>query len=144
MTWVQPTDIIKFRKNYILDYYLPDAIDYFKKINEEKSPRKKNLCIKEIFNCIYNLGKFNEDKVDGTDEELSLLNYTFIKANPQNIFNNCRYMNLFIGDQKNQIEGNQLSKMILLCESIEQFSYKDLINITEKEYREKCFWANNG
>ena len=144
LTWVKPTDMIKFRKDYILDYYLPDAIDYFQKINEEKSPRKKFLCIKEIYNCIYNLGIFNDDKIEGADDELSLLNYTFIKANPESIYNNCRYMDLFIGKQKSKIEGNQLSKMMLLCDSIEKFSIKNLINITEKEYNEKCLLANNG
>ena len=143
LAWIQPTDMIQFHKNYILDYYLPDAIDYFKKINEEKSPRKKFVCIKEIYNCLYNLGKFNEDKVEGADDEIPLLNYTFIKANPQNIYNNCRYMNLFIGEQKNKIEGNQLSKMLGLCEFVENISHKDLINITEKEYKEKCLLVNN-
>ena len=138
LAWIQPTDIINFRKPYILDYYLPDAINYFKKINEEKSPRKKFLCIKEIYNCIYNLGVFNEDKVEGADDELPLLNYTFIKANPENIYSNCLYMNLFIGDQKNKIEGNQLTKMLLLCESVEKITYQSLINITEEEFLKKC------
>ena len=138
LAWIQPTDIINFRKPYILDYYLPDAINYFKKINEEKSPRKKFLCIKEIYNCIYNLGVFNEDKVEGADDELPLLNYTFIKANPENIYSNCLYMNLFIGEQKNKIEGNQLSKMLLLCESVEKITYQSLINITEEEFLKKC------
>ena len=144
LTWIQPTDMIKFRKDYILDYYLPDAIDYFQKINEEKSPRKKFLCIKEIYNCIYNLGKFNDDKIEGADDELSLLNYTFIKANPENIYNNCRYIDLFFGKDKSNLEGNRLTKMILLCDSVENFSIKNLINVTEKEYNEKCLLANNG
>ena len=72
------------------------------------------------------MGKFNDDDVEGADEELSLLTYTFIKANPENIYNNCRYMNLFIGNQKNKIEGSQLSKMFVLCDSIEKISYKEL------------------
>ena len=144
LSWVEPSHLIKFLKNYILDYYLPDAIKYFKKIDEEKSPRKKIICINEIFNCIYNLGKFNDDNVEGADEELSLLNYTFIKANPENIYNNCKYLSLFIGNHKNKIEGNQLSKLLLLCESIEKITYKDLINITEEEYNEKCKLASQG
>ena len=123
---------------------MPDAIDYFQKINEEKSPRKKFLCIKEIYNCIYNLGKFNDDKIEGADDELSLLNYTFIKANPENIYNNCRYIDLFFGKDKSNLEGNRLTKMILLCDSVENFSIKNLINVTEKEYNEKCLLANNG
>ena len=145
LAWVQPTNLIKFHKEYILDYYLPDAINYFKKIVEEKSPRKKLICVKEIFNCIYNLAQFNDDKLDGADEELFLLNYTFIKANPENIYNNCKFMNLFLGEkQKNKIEGNQLSKILLLCDSIEKFTHKDLINITEEEYKEKCKLACQG
>ena len=129
LSWVEPSHLIKFLKNYILDYYLPDAVKYFKKIDEKKSPRKKIICINEIYNCIYNLGKFNDDNVEGADEELPLLNYTSIKANPENIYNNCRYISLFIGNQKNRIEGNKLLKLLLLCESIEKIKYQDLIKL---------------
>ena len=140
LEWVKPTNFKNFSQNYIMDYYLPDAINYFKQIDEEKSPRKKLICIKEIYNCMYNLGMFNNNKVEGADEEMPLLNYTFIKANPRNIYNNCRYMELFLGKNKYNIEGNQLTKMIILCESIENFSYKNLINITEEEFKEKfCY-----
>ena len=142
LEWIQPSNFQNMRQNYILDYYLPDAINYFKRIDEEKSPRKKFICIKEIFNCMYNLGKFNNNKVEGADEEMPLLNYTFIKANPRNIYANCRYMELFLGKGKHNLEGNQLTKIIVLCESFLNISYKHFINVTEEEFKEKCKLAN--
>ena len=128
--------MINTNKNYVFESYLPDAIYYFKKLEEEVSPRKKFICLNEIFNCIYNLGKFNEEKIDCTDKILPLLNYVLIKAKPVKLYDNCRYMNLFLGDKKIRKEGNQLDTLKLLCEKMENFSYKDLFNITETDYEE--------
>jgi hypothetical protein len=144
LCWIQPKHLIPMNKEYILDYYLPDAITYFQRINEEKSPRKKFICLKELFNCIYNLGKFNEDKVEGMDAELNLLSYTFVKAKTPNIYNNCKYMSLFLGDKKYNIEENQLDKITSLCDYYEKFSFENVSNITESEYLENIDLAIKG
>ena len=141
--WIKPYHLFDFRKDYIFDYFLPDAITYFQRIDEEKSPRKKLLCIKEIFNCLFNLGKFNNDEVEGADEEMNLLNYTFIKAKAQNIYTNCQYTALFLEDKKGKLEDNLLTKIISLCDKIAEFSFKDLINISESDYEENCKLAHN-
>ena len=104
----------KDNKNYIFDNYLPDSINYLKQFEKEKSPRKKLLHLNELFNCIYNLGKFNNIKVDGADDEMFLLNYTFIKAIPERIYSNCKYTELFLGDKKIGIEGSQLTKLLAI------------------------------
>ena len=135
-SWIEFSNLEKNNKNYILDSFLPDAIYYFQKLDNEKSPRKKFESLKEIFNCIYNLGEFNENKIDGADDEINLLNFAFIKSKPKNIYTNCRYMNLFLGKKKNQIEGNLLTKLLLLCKTMENFSFKDLYDINETEYIE--------
>ena len=102
--WIKPYHLFNFGKDYIFDYFLPDAINSFQRIDEEKSPRKKLLCIKEIFNCLYNLGQFNNDKVEGAEEEMNLLNYIFIKAKAQNIYTNCQYKALFLEEKKGKLE----------------------------------------
>ena len=142
--WIEPYNLINTNKNYVFESCLPDAIYYFKKLEEEASPRKKFLYLNEIYNCIYNLGKFNEEKIDCTDKIIPLLNYVLIKAKPVNIYNNCRYMKLFLGDKKFQIEGNQLTKLMLLCKKMENFSYKDLFNITETDYEENYKLVTKG
>jgi len=119
----------KDNKNYIFDNYLPDSINYLKQFEKEKSPRKKLLHLNELFNCIYNLGKFNNIKVDGADDEMFLLNYTFIKAIPERIYSNCKYTELFLGDKKIGIEGSQLTKLLAICEKMKSFSIEDLDQI---------------
>ena len=136
--WVELENLIKEKKNYIFDNYLPDTINYFEQFAREKSPRKKLLCIGEIFNCLYNLGKFNEDNVEGADDEIPLLNYAFIKSKPIRIYSNCRYTELFMGKSKFGIEGSQLAKIFGICEQMQNISYKNLFNISELDYNRNC------
>ena len=142
--WIDPSNLLKSNKNYIFDTFLPDAISYFRNIDIEKSPRKKLIYIKEIFKCIYNLGTFNSDKVEGAEDEMPLLNYTFIKANPKNIYSNCKYIQLFLGDKENKEEGNFVTKILAICEKMAKFTFQDMINISESEYEYNCILAKDG
>ena len=108
---------------------MPDSINYLKQFEKEKSPRKKLLHLNDLFNCIYNLGKFNNDKVDGADDEMFLLNYTFIKAIPERIYSNCKYTELFLGDKKLGVEGSQLTKLLAICENMKDFTIENLDQI---------------
>jgi hypothetical protein len=127
--WIDFQNLNKDNKNYIFDNYLPDSINYLKQFEKEKSPRKKLLHLNDLFNCIYNLGKFNNDKVDGADDEMFLLNYTFIKAIPERIYSNCKYTELFLGDKKLGIEGSQLNKLLAICENMKDFTIENLDQI---------------
>ena len=98
--WIEFSNLFQGNKNFIFDNYLPDSINYFQKFENEKSPRKKLLFIKEIYNCIYNLGKFNGDEVEGADEEIVLLNYTIIKSKPERFYSNCMFSECFLGEKK--------------------------------------------
>ena len=142
--WIEFSNIQNSKKKYIFDTYLPDSINYFNKIIMEKSPRKKFIYIKKLYDCIYNLGIFNLDKVEGADEELPLLNYTFIKSKPKNIYSNCKYLELFLGNKESQIEGYYLTKILALCERMSQFSFKDILNMTESDYLLNCDLVEKG
>ena len=136
--WIDFQNLNKDNKNYIFDNYLPDSINYLKQFEKEKSPRKKILHLDELFNCIYNLGKFNNDKVDGADDELFLLNYTVIKAVPERIFSNCKYTELFLGEKRIGIEGSLITKLFSICEKMKHFKFEDLDKITETDYYLYC------
>ena len=142
--WVEPSNIINSKQNIVMDHMLPDAIYYFKKMIEEKSPRKKIICLKEIFNCINNLGLFNGKKFEGVDDEMPFLNYVFIKSNPDNILNNCRYIELFLGEKKDKFEGQKLTELIGLCHLLENYSYNNLFNISISEYELNCDLVKQG
>ena len=142
--WIELPNLINVQKNYVLDSYLPDGINCFKKIIKEKSPRKKLLCIKELLIYLNKVGQFNEERHIDIDFESALLNYTFIKANPKYIYSNCKYINLFLKDKEKQIEGNLIAKIILICEKMAQFSSKDVLNISETEYEDNCELVSKG
>ena len=52
LEWTKPIHFVKDKYFYTFDCFLKDSIFYFRKINQEKSPMKKILAIKEIFNSI--------------------------------------------------------------------------------------------
>ena len=142
--WIELPNLINVKKNYVLDSYLPDGINCFKEIVKEKSPRKKLLCINELMNYLNKLGQFNEERQIDIDFELALLNYTFIKANPKYIYSNCKYINLFLKDKEKQIEGNLITKILIICEKMAQFSSKDAFNISKSEYELNCRLVTKG
>ena len=126
--WIELSNLVNDKKNYVFDNYLPDSIYYFNQLEKERSPRKKISCVKEIFNCIYNLGKFNGKEVDGTDDEMPLLNYSFIKAKPEKIYSNCRYIEIFLKNKKG-LTASLITKLIGICTKMKTLDYKDLYNI---------------
>ena len=141
LSWTEPKNFIKGKKNYVYDSFLPDVIYYFKKIDIEKSPRKKLLNMSNIFKSISNLVDFNngEGKKDlGVDDQMPILNYSFIKAQPLRIYSNCKYMDLYIGDKSSKEEGSQLSQLMGICMYVKDLNYKSLFDVTEDEFKIKC------
>lgn len=139
LVWTKPKHFIENKKNYIFDCFLKDAIYYFKRIEEEKSLMKKILSIKEIFNSIYKLIKFNgDDNKTGIDDLMPILNYAFIKANPERIYSNIRFIDLYIGDLRSKEEGSQLTQLIALCDFICNIQANNLLGIDKNEFTLKC------
>ena len=141
-SWVELKHFVKGKNDYILENFVPDTINNFEQINKEKSPRKKLKCVNNIFKCIYNLAQLNGDMIESTDDSLPILNYVLIKARPENIYSNCIFMKLFLGDKKNKAEGHQLSQLIGICIQISEISASSLFDITDKEFKENCLLAS--
>ena len=119
-------------------------LNYFKQFQTEKSPRKKLVCLQQIFNCIYNLAKFNGDQIKGADDEMPLLNYSLIQSKPLSIYSNCKYTELFLGAKASEIGGSQLTKILGICEKMEKTSFEDFYNLTESDYIYQCDMVNKG
>ena len=142
LSWVEPKNFIREKNNYIFDNFLPDVFASFDKIEKEKSPRKKLLNVSEIFVSIENVVKFNGDNKDlGVDDQITFLNYGFIKAHPLNISKNCQYMDLFLGSKRNKLEGSQLVQLQGICQFVDEIKYSDLINVTKDNFDKNCYMA---
>ena len=139
LAWTKPKHFTENKKIYIFDCFLKDTAYYFKRIEEEKSLMKKILSIKEIFNSINKLIKFNgDDKQTGIDDLMPILNYAFIKANPKIIYSNIRFIDLYIGDLRSKEEGSQLTQLIALCDFISNIQANNLLGIDKNEFTLKC------
>ena len=141
--WIEPCNLIQKKANYEIGSFLPDGIKFVDNFVKEKSPRKKILCMKEIYNCIQKLGTFNGEKIEGFDDLMPLLEFTIIKAKPKNFYTNCKYTELFMTNNSGQ-GANQLTSLIAICESISKINFDSLYNITESEYEENCNLARKG
>ena len=95
--------------------------------------------MQKIFNSINDVLRFNGgDGSCGVDDQMPILNYAFIKARPEHILSNCKYMNLFIGKNKNRYEGSQLTQLSGICEHVMSLTANQLNGITEEEFEQKC------
>ena len=140
LSWVEPKHFIPGKKNYVYDSFLPDVIKDFELLYKEKSPRKKIISMSNIFASISNLVKFNNEGTDniGVDDQMPILNYSLIKAQPQRFYSICRFLDLYIGDLKSKSEGNQLTQLSGICDRVINISYNSLINVTAEEFKIKC------
>jgi len=144
LSWVEPKHFIKTKRKLVYGSFLTDSLKYFNLIDSEKSPRKKFLNMMELFETIKFLLIFNgEGKDMGVDDQMPILNYAFIKAQPLRIYSNVKYMELYIGDKKNKSEGSQLAQLSATCNYISSIQYSNLYEVTKDEFQRKCKEMNN-
>jgi hypothetical protein len=95
--------------------------------------------MKKIFMAINDVLRFNGGEGQaGVDDQMPILNYSFIKARPQHISSNYKFMNLFIGKNRNRSEGSQLTQISGICEHIINLTYDQLNGVSKEEFDEKC------
>ena len=140
LVWTKPRHFIQDQKYFIFDCFMKDAIYYFNKIEEDTSPMKKMQSIKEIFNFIYKLVKFNGENNNqtGIDDLMPILNYALIKAKPERMHSNLKFIDLYIGDLRSKAEGSQLIQLIALCDFICNIEANNLLGISKDEFNFKC------
>ena len=144
ISWAEPKHFIKSKKQLVFGSFLTDVLKFFKLIDTEKSPRKKILNMNEIFNSIGFLLKFNGVGAEaGVDDQLPILTFSFVKAQPLRMFSNAQFMELYIGDKINKNDGSQLTQLLSSCDFIANIKYSSLIGVTSEEFVKKCNEATN-
>jgi len=146
LSWVEPKHFIPGKMNYVYDSFLPDVIKNFNLLSREKSPRKKIKCMSNIFTTISNLVKFNNEGTDdiGVDDQMPILNYSLIRAKPVRINSICRFLDLYIGDLRSKVEGNQLTQLTGICERVFKITSESLLNVTKEEFQTRCTQSSYG
>ena len=143
--WINYNNLIKEEKEYIFDNFLPESINYLKQFEIEKSPRKKLLCLFNLFNNIQDIFKYNENKLIAADDIFFLLEFIMIKAKPEMIYTNCKYVEFFYNNFKSGTKEDYcLTNMLAMCEEINNLSIKSLHHITISDYEENCRLASEG
>lgn len=139
LSWIKLNNLTQMKMNFVYGSFLSDVSKYVNLIDSEKSPNKKIFNVTEIFNSIRFLLEFNGGGKDiGVDDQIPLLNYAVLKAQPLRMYSNAKFMELYIGDKKNKIEGNQLTQLLSICEHIININHSQLIDVSPEEYKEKC------
>ena len=139
LSWTEPKHFIKSKREFVYGGFLADSLKYIDLICKEKSLRKKLANISALFNSIGFLLKFNGiKKDDGFDEQLDILKYVLVKAQPLRIYSNCSLMNIYVNEKKNKIKRNQLDQMLSVCNFILKLKPSELIDVTKEEFEKKC------
>ena len=143
LSWAPLNFFISKQHNYVYDSFLPDVISHFKQIHREKTPKKKMECISNIFVSINNVIKFNDsDGECGADDSTSIVTYSLVQSQPFYIYSDVKYVELFLGDKKIKIEGNQVAQLSSACNFLCQIKGADF-KMDENEFNKKCQEAMN-
>ena len=139
LAWTKLDNFTKLKKKMVFGNFLPGVIQLFRLVDSEKSPRKKLLNLSKIYDSIIFLLKFNGTGNEaGVDDQLPILNYALAKSQQLRMFSNGKYMELYIGEKKQKLEGSQLTQLISSCEFIANIKYSDLNEVTQKQFIEEC------
>jgi hypothetical protein len=140
LSWIEPKHL-KIPYEINIDNFLPITNSYFKQIDYEKSPSCKMDIITKIFNTISSALKFCQGGNFSTDDIAPLFEYALIKARPQRLSSNLRYLEFFIS------KGSELKNMYFdflknNMNSIKDISFNQFDGITEEEFKQRCEEAN--
>ena len=136
-SWTEPKHFIKDKADSTYNSFLPDIIKYLKLFIKEKSPRKKIENVMNVFNAIERVIKFNGlTGLLGADDFMSILSYSYIKAQPYRMLSSIRYSLLY---NPRNIKGSEslLTQLLGSCNFITELSFNSLFNITKEEFDEK-------
>ena len=139
LSWTEPKHFIQGKNNYIFDAFLPQVIDNFNSLDNAKSPRIKIIMIGKIFELISKIVFFNGGNTNlGVDDQMPILNYCIVKAQPNRICSNIKFIELYRNSLIEKGNDNELTQMIALCDYIKNIKYNNLIGISQEEFINNC------
>ena len=144
LSWIEPKHIIQGKNNYIFESFLPEVINKFHSLENEQSPRKKIVCLNEIFELISKVVIFNGgDSNLGLDDQIPILIYCCIRAQPKHIGSNIKFIQLYQESLNEKVNNNLLTQFIAMSSFIKDIDYKNIYGISKEEFLSKCNEAMN-
>ena len=127
LSWVEPINMVSI-PNLNLDNILPRTVGLIKEMDFEKSPDGKLRLVNKVIQIILNnstycLGRKAEG---GMDDQIPMLTYVIIKAQPFRLSSNIDYLDLFLGGKDSGY--GQSKQVIGMLQGIRDW----IINVTSK------------
>lgn len=143
LNWVEPEHIIPI-KGIILNNFLPAAVKHIRRMEMEKTPNKKIEEIMRVSELIQSAIVFSTGQSDNSvDDALPFFEYAIIKAQPQFLSSNVNYMEMFLDTNLKKTKyGLILTQLHLIVETLINFSYENLIGLSEEEFNERTLKAD--
>ena len=140
LSWVEPKHL-KIPYDINVDNFIPITNSFFKQFDYEKSPACKMEVIAKIFNTINSALRFSKGENFSIDDIAPIFEYALIKARPERLSSNLRYLEFFIA------KGSELKNMYFdflknNMNSIKEINYSQFDGINEEEFKQKCLEAN--
>ena len=132
LSWVKQEHVIP-TKQVILNNFLPAAVKHLYQMEKEKSPMAKMEEILKIAELIQSTIVFSTGKQENSvDDNLPFMLYVVIKACPKKFASNVNFIDLFLDPvlKKHKL-GHLLSQIKILAGMLQNFTFKNLINITQ-------------
>ena len=137
LSWVEPRHL-KIPNDIYVDNFIPITTSFFKQIDYEKSPSCKMEVIAKIFNTINSALRFSQGGNFSTDDIAPIFEYALIKARPERLSSNLRFLEYFI------TKGSELNNMYFdflkdNMNNIKDSNYPQFDGVTEEEFKQKCY-----
>ena len=144
LSWVKPEHFLEGKRDYFFDIFLQDVANFFRALENERSPRKKIENIDNIFNFILQIVEINGGNQNlGVDDQFPILCYSFIKAKMSKLFSNLKFIKLYRNSLIEKGNEHQLAQLIAVCTFVININYKNLNGITKDEFNKNCNEVNN-
>ena len=139
LSWTKIHHYKIIKNEYFLGNREKEISDFIKLFVKEKSLKEKSKILEKIFELIDSLIKFeNMPNTSYTfiDDEMPLLNYFVIKAQPLFFYTNLKFIEIY--HKENENIRTQINMLKVICELIPKMNYEYFKNISLELFEKKC------
>lgn len=143
LSWVEPNHLCKVQK-LNLENFLPNTVGYITKLDAVKNPNEKLKLFSKVIEIILNTLTFCIGKKceGGVDDQLPLLVYVIIKAQPPRLASNLSFIELYYEEINSGPEAQKFAMLSAIKERLLNFHAADLNGVSGEEFSRYCSSKN--